>query len=153
MSDPHEQKRVTRDHYYQKTELAGRLFAILDWQVTDRDLTLIPHLSRAVRRGEVLELILTDEKNAQPGDTINRVAYLGFIEMGETGLLVSGDRVKIGEEEIGDLIGFDETHMPNHLNVVLRVDEPKTGREMDLKLDTLCIFAGIQEDRNQKSGF
>ena len=153
MSDPHEQKRVTRDHYYQKTELAGRLFAILDWQVTDRDLILIPHLSRAVRRGEVLELILTDEKDAQPGDTINRVAYLGFIEMGETGLLVSGDRVKIGDEEIGYLIGFDETHMPNHLNVVLRVDEPKTGREMDLKLDMLCIFAGIQEDRNQKIGF
>ena len=153
MSDPHEQKRVTRDHYYQKTELAGRLFAILDWQVTDRDLTLIPHLSRAVRRGEVLELILTDEKDAQPGDTINRVAYLGFIEIGDTGLLVSGDRVKIGEDEIGDLIGFDETHMPNHLNVVLRVDEPKTGREMDLKLDTLCTFAGIHEDRNQKIGF
>ncbi|HCQ03079.1 MAG TPA: hypothetical protein DIT99_21390, partial [Candidatus Latescibacteria bacterium] len=107
MSDPHEQKRVTRDHYYQKTELTGRLFAILDWQVPDRDLTLIPHLSRAVRRGEVLEIILTDEKDAQPGDTINRVAYIGFIEMGETGLLVSGDRVKIGEEEIGDLIGFD----------------------------------------------
>ncbi len=100
MSDPHEQKRVTRDHYYQKTELAGRLFAILDWQVTDRNLTLIPHLSRAIRRGEVLEIILTDEKDAQPGDTINRVAYVGFIEMGETGLLVSGDRVKIGEEEI-----------------------------------------------------
>ena len=153
MSDPHEQKRVTRDHYYQKTELTGRLFAILDWQVTDRDLTLIPHLSRAVRRGEVLEIILTDEKDAQPGDTINRVAYIGFIEMGETGLLVSGDRVKIGEEEIGDLIGFDETHMPNHLNVVLRVDEPKTGREMDLKLEALCIFAGIQEDRNQNIGF
>ena len=55
MSDPHEQKRVTRDHYYQKTELTGRLFAILDWQVTDRDLTLIPHLSRSVRRGEVLD--------------------------------------------------------------------------------------------------
>ncbi len=153
MSDPHEQKRVTRDHYYQKTELAGRLFAILDWQVTDRKLTLIPHLSRAIRRGEVLEIILTDEKDAQPGDTINRVAYVGFIEMGETGLLVSGDRVKIGEEEIGDLIGFDETHMPNHLNVVLRVDEPKTGREMDLTLDTLCLFAGIQEDRNLKIGF
>jgi hypothetical protein len=153
MPDPHEQKRVTRDHYHRKTELAGRIFAILDWQVDDRGLTLMPHLSRAVRRREVLELILTDEKDAQPGDTINRVAYLGFIEMGETGLLVSGDRVSINDETIGEVVGFDETHMPNHLNMILRVDERQTGREMALKLDTLCRFAGIEEDRNREIGF
>ena len=153
MSDPHEQKRVTRDHYYQKTETAGRIFAILDWQGDDRDLTLMPHLSRAVRRGDVLELILTDEKEAQPGDTINQVAYLGFIEMGDTGLLISGDKISIDEEPIGEVIGFDETHMPNHLNVVLRVEERKTGRAMGLKLDMLCTIAGIKEDRNRLIGF
>lgn len=153
MSDPHVKNLVTRDHYHQKTELTGRIFAILDWQTDDRDMTLIPHLSRAVRRGEVLELILTDEKEAAPGGAVSRVSYLGFIEMGETGLLVGGDKVSVDDKEIGELVGFDETHMPNHLNVVIRVDARKTGRDMDLALDTLCTFAGITEDRDRRIGF
>lgn len=154
MPDPHEQKRVTRDHYARKTEVNARLFTVLDWAVEDRDMTLLPHLSRAVRRGDILELAATDEAGSQPGGPIQRIAYLGFAEVLEAGLLLSGDDVTItGRETLGTVVGFDETHMPNHLNVILRVETRKTGREVDLKLDALVTFAGIEEEKTRGIGF
>ncbi len=153
MVDPHKQNRVTRDHYYQKTAVGTRLFALLDWAVEDRDMTLIPHLSRAVRRGDILELATTDEVDLLPGQTVQRVAYIGFVEVVDTGLILNGDQVKIGKETVGTVIGFDETHMPNHLNLVLQVEKRQTGREMDVKLDAHVVFSGIHEEDIRRIGF
>lgn len=153
MADPHKQQRVTRDHYYQKTEVGARVFAILDWAVEDRDMTLMPHLSRAVRRGDVLELATTDEADRLPGQTVQRIAYIGFMEVVDTGLILYGDQVKIGKEILGTVIGFDETHMPNHLNILLHVETHQTGRAMDVKLDALVVFAGIHEEEIRRIGF
>lgn len=153
MADPHRQNRVTRDHYYRKTEVGARLFALLDWAVEDRDMTLIPQLSRAVRRGDILELATTDEADRQPGQTVQRIAYIGFAEVVDTGLVLIGDHVKIGKETVGTVIGFDETHMPNHLNLILQVETRQTGRELDVKLDALVVFAGIHDEDIRRIGF
>ncbi|MBM3262852.1 MAG: hypothetical protein FJY97_05425 [candidate division Zixibacteria bacterium] len=152
-ADPHRQQRVTRDHYVRKTEVGARLFAVLDWSVDDRDMTLIPHLSRAVRRGDILELAVTDESETHPGGSVQRVAYLCFAEATEAGLLLAGDRVTVGPDTIGVIAGFDETHMPNHLNVILHAETRKTGRDMDLKPDMLITFEGILEEKNRRMGF
>ena len=153
MADPHEQKRITRDHYARKTDVNARLFTVLDWAAEDRDMTLMPHLSRAVRRGDILELAATDEADIQPGGTVQRIAYLGFAEVLEAGLLLSGDSVTTGREALGSVVGFDETHMPNHLNVILKVETQKTGREVDLTLDALVTFAGVEEENSRRIGF
>lgn len=151
--DPHVAGRVNRTHYSSKTELSARLFAVLDWSADDRGLKLIPQLSRAVKRGDVLELICTDEEGAGPGSKVNRAAYVGFAEVSETGLLLCGDTVAVREEEIGKIAGFDETHLPNHLNVVMRSKRLGTGREMELPLDVPVIFSGICADTDRDIGF
>lgn len=151
--DPHVEGRVNRTHYSSKTELSARLFAVLDLTVEDRGLNLIPQLSRAVKRGDVLELICTDEEGAGPDTAVNRTAYVGFAEVSEAGLLLYGDAVAIGQEEIGKVSGFDETHLPNHLNVVIRSEGLVTGREMELPLDAPVTFAGIRADADRGIGF
>lgn len=151
--DPHVEGRVNRTHYSSKTELSARLFAVLDLTAEDRGLKLIPQLSRAVRRGDVLELICTDEEDAGPGSKVNRAAYIGFVEVSETGLLLCGDTVTVRQEEIGVIAGFDETHLPNHLNVVLRSNRYGTGRERELPLDVPITFSGICADTDRDIGF
>ena len=151
--DPHVEGRVKRTHYSSKTELSARLFAVLDLVVEDRELNLIPQLSRAVRRGDILELVCTDEEGAGPGSKVNRAAYVGFVEVSEAGLLLCGDAVTVRQEEIGEVTGFDETHLPNHLNVVIRSKRLVTGREMDLPLDAPVTFAGIRADEDRGIGF
>ena len=151
--DPHKEGSVDRTHYARKTELSARLFAVLDWRTEDRGMKLIPQLSRAVRRGDVLELVCTDQKDTGPGSKVNRVTYVGFVEVAETGLLLCGDTVSVREESVGRIAGFDETHMPNHLNVVLHSEQPGTGREMDLSLDVPVTFSGICEDSERDIGF
>lgn len=151
--DPHIEGKVDRAHYSSKMELSARLFAVLDLTEEDRGLNLIPQLSRAVRRGDVLELIRTDEEDAGPGSNVDRAAYIGFAEVSEAGLLLFGDTVTVREEEIGTIAGFDETHLPNHLNVVIRSKRLVAGREMDLPLDELVTFSGICADLDRGIGF
>ncbi len=151
--DPHREGSVSRSHYTSKTEITARLFAVLDWSSVDHGLKLIPQLSRSVKRGDVLELICTDVKDAGPGSKVNRATYIGFVEVSETGLLLCGDAVSVRQEEIGTIAGFDETHLPNHLNVVIQSEQHRTGREMELPLDVLFTFIGICEDTDRDIGF
>ena len=150
MADPHEEGRVSRDHYYRKTEVRGRMFAILDWAVNDRGLNLMPHISRAVRRGDILELITTEEEGKRSGVIVDQIATLGFVEVTEAGLLLNGDTLSIDKEDIGEVIGFDETHMPNHLNVVIRVANRRTGKEAEIKLDATVKLSAIDEVETDK---
>ncbi len=154
MKDPHVQGRVTREHYYRKTEVRARLFAVLDWQVDDREMSLMPHISRAVRRGDILELIATDEEGKTAGDSIDKIATIGFAEVAEAGLLLAGDIISIDKEEVGTVTGFDETHMPNHLNVAISVDTRKTGKDAGYNLDAVVKIAGVAtEDDDKQIGF
>jgi len=54
---------------------------------------------------------------------------------------VIGDEVIADGVKIGEVAGFDETHFPNHMNILIRVKELKTGFEMGLKLGTSIIFS------------
>ncbi len=52
---------------------------------------------------------------------------IGFFEIIKSGLIVAGDDVWIEDRLLGKLAGFDVTHMPNHINVVVKaesLDEP-----------------------------
>ena len=149
----HEESNVNRAHYTSKTELTTRLFTVLDWSIEDRALHLISQISRAVRRGDVLEIICTDEKSPKPGAQVNRVAYIGYVEVSETGLLLCGDTISVQQEEIGKISGFDETPLPNHLHVIMQGDSNRTGYEMGLSLDDLITFSGISMNTDRDLGF
>jgi hypothetical protein len=88
----------------------------------DRGLKFIQTKSRAVKLHEIHELMITDEQDAEPGGIANRVRALAFFEITKSGLIVIGDEVSIEERKLGELAGYDLTHMPNHLNIIVKTD-------------------------------
>ena len=116
--------------YVKRKVVLGELVVVMDLKRSDRNLQLIDVPSRVVRKGEIHELILTDE--LPQVRTVNRVAYVGFVEILSGGLLVPGDQVFVDTKMLGRLLGFDETHMPNHYNIVIQTKHLLTGKELDL---------------------
>lgn len=117
-----------------KPPLPGRLCLILHARAEQRGLELSPFPSRAILKHEVHELILTAEEHAKPGSIVNQIAYLGYFEVLESGVLWVGDRVEINGQLIGWLAGYDMTHFPNHMNIVIQAVEPiQTGYEAGLQ--------------------
>lgn len=131
-SDPYKSGMFKADPYHAKRDLSARLVVVLDGQYPRRGLKLIAQPSRAVCRHQVHELIITDQ-DVEPGNTVDPIAYLGFAEFEQGGVMVAGDQVVIEGQVVGSVAGFDETHMPNHLNIVIR-GEMRSGRQRQLQL-------------------
>jgi hypothetical protein len=111
--------------------LEAHFVGVLDNRNDGRGLSLIKAHTRVVRRYDIHELILTDEKTAAPGGTVNGVHYIGFVEFDAGGgILAEGDSVNIGGTVIGTIAGFDESHCPNHYNVLIKGPRRITGVEL-----------------------
>ena len=107
-----------KNPYVAKTEVSGRVVAVLRGITDQRGLYLTSFRSRAVPAGEIHELMITDEE-CDIEMTINRVALIAFFEVQEGGVILLDDTVTIGNRAVGTVAGFDETHMPNHQNICL----------------------------------
>lgn len=106
----------------------------------DRGMTLEPYASRCVRAGEVHELVTTDHEETAPGSRIDRVGFLGFAEIARAGVIDRGDEVWAGGRLIGTVLGFDACHFPNHYNLLIHTDQPRTGPELGLKPEDEISF-------------
>lgn len=115
-----------------KSAVAATLVKILAHRRTDRGMRLEPFASRCVRAGEVHELVATDHGETAAGARIDRVAFLGFAEIDAGGVLDRGDELWIAGRRIGVLLGFDGCHLPNHYNVLVRAEPPRSGTELGL---------------------
>jgi len=127
MSSPYDFKRITPSVYGDKRPVEGEVVAILHVEFEDRGLEFIQTKSRTVKLNEIHELMITDEQDAAPGGGANRVRAIAFFEITKSGLIVVGDQVTIEGRKLGTLAGYDVTHMPNHINVVVKtktLDEP-----------------------------
>ena len=133
--DPYASGMIKKSPYAQKKIIKGNIVAILDSIIKKRGLNLITPYSRAVKKGEIHELIATEEKEAGPGKIVNNVAYVCFFEVSEGGVIVRGDEVYIDKKFIGKIVGFDDTHMPNHQNIILYTPKKKTGIELKINLN------------------
>lgn len=131
-SDPYIRKLVTADFYAQKLPLKGRIVAILRGTIRGRDLQLIPQSSRAVRAGEIHEFVATREK-AVPGARVSEIAYLCFVEFENGGVVLTGDELVFGGRSVGAIAGFDLSHQPNHMNIVVKVESLMSGEELGLE--------------------
>ncbi|MEC9488130.1 MAG: hypothetical protein UMV23_01445 [Halanaerobium sp.] len=139
--EPYRENLLEGDPFVKKRQVEGRLAVILDGKLQDRQLHLIQPISRAVKKGEIHELIITDDELAAPGRVVNSIAYLGFFEVEVAGVLVSGDNFRVEGDVIGKIAGFDLTHAPNHLNIILYRKELISGKELGLELE-MKITAG-----------
>lgn len=133
--DPYQEGMFKKNPYVKKRDISGSIVVVLDGQLDERNLHLIAPISRALLAGDIHELILTDEPNAGPNKKVNRIAYLGFIEVEQSGVMVTNDDVFVAGKKIGRVAGFDITHMPNHLNIVIYSDKRTSGVEQGVELD------------------
>ena len=123
-----------------KRTVPGRLVKVLVHRRDDRGMTLEPYASRCVRRGEVHELVTTDHIGAAPGARIDRVGFLGFVEIGAAGVIDRGDRVWADGRLVGSVLGFDACHWPNHYNILIAAPRPVTGAQLTLAAEAEIRF-------------
>ncbi len=138
--DPYLQNPGVLRPAYPRSPTEGKLVAVLRTKREDRGLQLIYPLSRCIRRYDIHELIITDEVEAGAGREVHNVAYLGFVEFDRGGVILAGDKVIIGDAMVGELVGFDETHAPNHVNILIRGPERESGMTRGLKLGAPVRF-------------
>lgn len=140
-TDPYKSGKISTDAYYKKRVVTGGIAVILDMRLENRGLELINQPSRCLLKNEIHELIFTIS-NSKLGEKVNEsIAYVAFFEVEEGGVVIVGDTLTIGGKVIGSVLGFDETHSPNHLNIIIRNDNIKTGKELKIKLeDKVCFF-------------
>jgi hypothetical protein len=116
-----------------KRTVHADLVKVLRHRRDDRGMRLEPFTSRCVRAGEVHELVTTDQGEATAGTRIDRVGFLGFVEIGNAGVLDRDDEVWADGTLVGRILGFDACHFPNHYNVLIASQEPRTGLDLGLE--------------------
>lgn len=113
-----------------RPQVEGRWVAILNHRRESRAMQVTEWQTRAIRRGDIHELMTTPHPSA--GGRVDLVYYLGFAEFG-AGIIAVGDGIWTeGGELLGVIIGFDETHAPNHLNIVLESNSCLPGQQRGL---------------------
>jgi|SRR5690625_2216896 len=137
--DPYKRNIIPTDLYLKRSTIEGKLVAVMAEGIKDRKLKIIKPITRALCKYEIVELISTDEKVNQLNQ-VNDVAYLGFVEVQKGGIVRKGDNVFINNKNIGHVLGYDETHMPNHLNLIVRMGKSLTGLDLNLNLKDKVEF-------------
>jgi hypothetical protein len=131
---------VTLSTYAANRPVEGEVVTVLDSTHEARGLKLISTYSRALKKNSIHELIATDEGDRAPGGIANRIAYLAFFEVTRGGCVIVGETLLADGKPIGKIIGFDETHEPNHLNLILGVKARATGPQLNLCLGSKLKF-------------
>lgn len=124
---------IFQQPYASSGDVVGRVVTVLQGVTEQRGLQLTEQRSRAVTRWAIHELMLTDEQ-AELSSQVDRVALIAFFEVMEAGVLIVGSDVAIGDQRLGRLAGFDETHMPNHQNICLESEDLTDGKARGLKV-------------------
>jgi hypothetical protein len=138
--DPYASGLVTKSPYDQKRIIQSSVVAILQIEMEGRGLNLIQPRSRALKKNEIHEIIVTDEEEAKPGAVVNCVSYVAFIEIHRGGVMVVGDEVYWNNSLLGTVAGFDDTHMPNHQNIVLYSPKRITGKKLNIDIEDSIII-------------
>jgi len=139
--EPHGSDILAKYPYAAKSDVVGRVVCVLDARSEERGMELTIHPSRALCADEIHELAITDQLEAAPGHIVNRVAYLAFFVVERGGIVLQGDEVTSNGKTLGKVVGFDETHFPNHLNALIGSDQRQTGLEAGLGLDDDITFS------------
>jgi len=107
--------------------------------VSDEHMRLMPVAPRAMYRGELYEIFVTDDKDAAPGGTMKRFSLVGHFEVENTCFVRAGDIVSVGGKELGAIVGYNACkalRAPEMavIHMYVRADKLVTGRDLKLKL-------------------
>lgn len=143
MGDPYARKLTNKSFFHAKTGITCRVVVVLDGMLDNRGLNLIKPISRAFAHGSIIELIGTTEDEAAPGAVIETIAYIAFVELLDSGVLLVGDEIRWNDTVIGTIAGYDDTHMPNHQNTIVLLKERRSGKELGLKAGDRLVINGF----------
>jgi hypothetical protein len=133
--------------YVDNRPVTGEVVTVLRGISDRRGLRLEHYRSRAVRRGDVHEIMVTDETDAAPGESVNSVGLIAFVSVTSSGVLLVGASVAVADQPLGTITGFDDTHMPNHQNICLEVEQLTDGVELGLTVGAKVTFGGSMDTR------
>lgn len=140
-NDPFKDNLGPRAIFAKKTTVRARLVVVLDGRLPQRGLELIPQETRGVRVGEVHELIGSIQPGIGANSIVDPICYLGFVEILSAGVIGAGDELRVGGKLVGHLAGFDYTHMPNHMNIVIATAADRSGIEREFELEQEVTFS------------
>ncbi|MBI2428956.1 MAG: hypothetical protein HYV29_09220 [Ignavibacteriales bacterium] len=143
--DPYSHKLIKTDFFHAKRDVPTRVAVVLDGHLENRNLQLIQPLSRAFSEKSIIELIATDDPNAKPGATVQPIAYIAFVELQQSGVILVGDELEWNGKVIGTIAGYDDTHMPNHQNVIISVSKGISGKELGLNVEDTITIKGFKK--------
>ncbi|GAB6990757.1 DUF6917 domain-containing protein [Paenibacillus pini] len=123
-----------------KRKVDGAFVALLFHKQQERGMRLIEFETRCVQAGEIHEIVTTTHHEAEKGDRIDRVGFLGFAEMKCGGVIGRGDAVMIQNQVIGHVLGFDDCHFPNHYNILISTQETMMADDLELEVEMLISF-------------
>ncbi len=130
---------VFTNPYHANRTVTGRIVTVLQGKRPDRGLKLERLDSRAVVRGAIHELMVTNEP-AQPGDDVDRVGLIGFFEVEAAGVILVGSEVRVDGSPVGHVCGFDNTHMPNHQNICIKAQKLVDAIDLGVDLKSEVSF-------------
>ncbi|WP_275465575.1 DUF6917 domain-containing protein [Streptomyces noursei] len=121
-----------------------RWAAVMDHTRHDRAIEPSAWQTRCIRAGEVHEFI-----NVGPGPRypVDHVEYYGFATFETSGVLAVGDALVSEGRTLGTISGFDETHMPNHYNILVEGADFRNGHALGLKAGT-AVTTCPREDKD-----
>ena len=143
--DPYTGGLFKENPFSTKRSIECSVVAVLQARLGNRALHLIPQISRVLKKNDIHELILTDEKESRPGAIVNRIAYIAFIEILKGGVMVVGDKVCWNNNLLGIVAGFDDTHIPNHQNIILYSPKILTGKELGIQVEDSIVISSQNE--------
>jgi hypothetical protein len=137
--DPYAAGLVSKQLRIIKNPVPAHAIGILTNTSQGRRMALIASASRAVRMHDIHELVCTEEAPA-PGEVVNDVGYLAFIAIEESAVLAVGDLVQVDGALFGKIVGFNEVHAPNHINIIVQVPALCSGFEAGWHPGTRILF-------------
>lgn len=137
-------RKETRLRMRSKGAATARVVKLLYHTRDDRGMRLSEWRTRAVRTGEIHELVTTTDRPSAPGDRVYRVGFLGFAEFADATVIARGDEVHVGDRRIGTVAGFDECHFPNHYNILIDTDQLLSAGDIDLKVADTVRFVEVE---------
>jgi hypothetical protein len=132
-------------------EIIGWWPAVMRHRRTRRGMRPAEWKTRCIRAGEIHEVILC-APGVPRGQPVDDVSYLGFTEILRGGLLALGDELHTANRLMGVVYGFDETHYPNHYNILIAAASLVTGEDIQLRAGQSVVFAPAADNRGNQHG-
>ncbi len=126
---------INRPSYYgAKRAILGEV--VTELRASGSGLKLSMDWSRALKVGEIHEIMMTD-KPLSPGDDLSNFTAVAFFEVSQGSHSVIGDKLYLNKVEAGTLVGYEMNHMPNHMNIVFmtknKIPEFKLGDKIRIQ--------------------